>query len=68
MQSDDLKKKSDEVIKKDFYQTITSFKMNSLSYEYEQILNQMSHKYGERTLVNILINKEFLPVLLPSML
>lgn len=51
-------KKSDEAMKKEFYDKISKFDEKSLTKEYETVLASLSQLYGRRTLVNILSHTE----------
>jgi hypothetical protein len=67
-ETDEVKKKSEEQLVKDFYNKVTNYDDKQLPSEYDQALSQLTQMYGRRTLVNILVHKDLLPSLLPSLL
>jgi hypothetical protein len=50
----DANKKSEELLRKEFFEKINGFDEKALPREYLQTLSQLSSLYGRRTLVEIL--------------
>ena len=64
----DAKTKTDEALSKEFFRIIKDFDESMLANEYDNTLSQLTQMYGRRTLVNILVHTELLPILIPSLL